>query len=159
VITLCHVEFLPWTLLVTILNLESTLEPCLSGARPLLPSELHLSLSQGSEGSFIVNCLNRAFHSALGLSMTLGRKGQVKAWGSPFMKLKKINFLMLLSKGKHRCISSSLGILLYNCHSIIIDLCIYIIGVEWNPRIHYTLCISPWSYCGGKSIINAMLSG
>jgi hypothetical protein len=66
--------------------------PCLSEARPLLPSEPRLSLSQGSEGSFVVNCLNRAFHSALGLSMMLRRKGQVKTWGSTFVKLKKTNF-------------------------------------------------------------------
>jgi hypothetical protein len=46
------------------------------------------------------------------------------------MKLKKINFLLFLSKGKHRCISPPLGILLYNCPSVIIDLCIYVIGVE-----------------------------
>jgi hypothetical protein len=56
----------------------------------LLPSEPHLSLSQGSEGSFVVNCLNHAFHSALGLSMSLRRKVQVKAWGSTFVKLKKL---------------------------------------------------------------------
>jgi hypothetical protein len=62
--------------------------------------------------------------------MTLRRKGQVKAWGSTFVKLKKTNFLLFLSKGKHWCISPPLGIFLYNCPSVIIDLCIYVIGVE-----------------------------
>jgi hypothetical protein len=33
--------------------------------------------------------------------MTLRRKDQVKAWGSTFVKLKKTNFLLFLSKGKH----------------------------------------------------------
>jgi hypothetical protein len=62
--------------------------------------------------------------------MTLRRKDQVKAWASTFVKLKKTNFLLFLSKCKHRCISPSLGILLYNCPSVIIDLCIYVIGLE-----------------------------
>jgi hypothetical protein len=50
--------------------------------------------------------------------------------GSTFVKRKKTNCLPLLSKGKHRCISPPIGILLYNCPSVIIDLCIYVIGVE-----------------------------
>jgi hypothetical protein len=37
------------------------------------------------------------------------------------MKLKKTNFLPFLSKGKHWCIPPPLGILLYNCHYIIVD--------------------------------------
>jgi hypothetical protein len=37
------------------------------------------------------------------------------------MKLKKTNFLPLLSKGKHQCISPPLGILLYNYHYVIVD--------------------------------------
>jgi hypothetical protein len=47
--------------------------------------------------------------------MTLKRKGQVKACGSTFVKLKKTNFLLFLSKGKHWCIPPPLEILLYNC--------------------------------------------
>jgi hypothetical protein len=37
------------------------------------------------------------------------------------MKLKKTNFLPFLSKGKLRSIPPPLGILLYNCHYIIVD--------------------------------------
>jgi hypothetical protein len=32
-------------------------------------------------------------------------------------------------------------------------------GTPLDPRMHYTFCISPWSYRGGKSVSNAMLSG
>jgi hypothetical protein len=31
-------------------------------------------------------------------------------------------------------------------------LCIYVIGVEWNPRMHCTLCISPCSYRYGGGL-------
>jgi hypothetical protein len=37
------------------------------------------------------------------------------------MKRKKTSCLPLLSKGKHRCIPPPLGILLYNCHYVIVD--------------------------------------
>jgi hypothetical protein len=57
------------------------------------------------------------------------------------VKLKKTNFLLFLSKGKHRCISPSLWILLYNYPSVIIDLCIYVIGL--NETLE---CIIPFVY-------------
>jgi hypothetical protein len=57
------------------------------------------------------------------------------------MKLKKNN-ISFLSKGKHQCIPTPLRFSLYNGHYVTIALCIYVIGVAWNPRMHYTLCIS-----------------
>jgi hypothetical protein len=40
------------------------------------------------------------------------------------MKLKKTNFVLFLSKDKHRCIPPPLGILLYNCHLVIVG-CVF----------------------------------
>jgi hypothetical protein len=52
----------------------------------------------------------------LGSGYNVVQEEKVKSFcGSTFVKLKKTNFLLFLSKGKHRCISPPLGILLYNC--------------------------------------------
>jgi hypothetical protein len=42
---------------------------------------------------------------------------------------------------------------------LLFDLCIYVIGVELNPRMHYIICISPYPIIVEKSVSNAMLSG
>jgi hypothetical protein len=62
-------------------------------------------------------------------------------WESTFVKLKKTNFLPLLSKGKHRCIPPPLGILLYNCHYVIVA-CAFTLQ-ELNETLE---CIIPFVY-------------
>jgi hypothetical protein len=48
------------------------------------------------------------------------KRSQVKSlWGSAFMKLKKTNFLLFLSKGKHWCILTLIVFSLYNCLYVI----------------------------------------
>ena len=100
---------------------------------PVLP---RLSLGQDCKVLFR-RCLNYAFHSALGLSMTSRRKGQVKAWGSTFVKRKKTNFLPFLSKGKHRSIPPSIRVLIYAIFYLTLLYVHLSIGVQWNPRLHY----------------------
>jgi hypothetical protein len=52
------------------------------------------------------------------------------------VKLKKTNFLLFLSKGKHRWISPPLGILLDNCHYVIVA-CAFTLLVENSLVVLY----------------------
>jgi hypothetical protein len=59
--------------------------------------------------------------SVLGSGYNVVQEEKVKSFGgSIVMKHEKTNFLLFLSKGKHRCISPPLGILLYNYHYVIV---------------------------------------
>jgi hypothetical protein len=60
-----------------------------------------------------------SFHIRVVYDVEKERPSQ-EIWGSTFEKRKKTNFLLFLSKGKHRYISPPLGILLYNSHYVIV---------------------------------------
>jgi hypothetical protein len=64
---------------------------------------------------YIVHCI--LFYV---LAKTVSKKVKLELWGSTFVKHKKTNYFPLLSKDKHRCILPPLGILLYNCHYVIV---------------------------------------
>jgi hypothetical protein len=77
--------------------------------------------------------------SVLGSGYDINQEEQVKSfWGSTFMKLKKTNFLMFLSKGKHWCIPPLPEILLYNYHYVIVD-CAFML----QEFIETLECITP----------------
>jgi hypothetical protein len=58
------------------------------------------------------------------------------------MKLKKTNFLLFLSEGKHWCIPPPLGVLLYNCHYCIVDCAYTLYELIEALECITTLCIS-----------------
>jgi hypothetical protein len=60
------------------------------------------------------SCLNHAFHYDLGLVWCQARRIEPSSWWSTFMKLKKTNCLLFLSKDKHWCIPTPIGFSLYN---------------------------------------------
>jgi hypothetical protein len=63
----------------------------------------------------VVQSLCHALHSVLGVGCDIDQGEPSQSfWGSTFMKLKKTNFLLFLSKGKHQCIPPPIGFSLYN---------------------------------------------
>jgi hypothetical protein len=109
---------------------------------------------------FVVHHYSYAMHVVLSFGYGIGQEEPTRSfWGSTFMKLKKTNFLLFLSEGKHWCIPPPLGVLLYNCHYCIVDCAYTLYELIEALECITTLCISPWSYRGGKFFSSATLSG